>query len=56
MIGYLDKAISPLVLIMPKMSGYTKTFKVKGGNILMSLSIDDEKLLEKYEAIWIKIE
>ena len=49
MIGYLDKAIRPLVLIMPKMSGYVKTFKVKeGNNKLMSLRIDDENLLEKY--------
>ena len=30
LIGYLDKGIEPLVLIMPKMSGYVKTFKVKG--------------------------
>ena len=29
MIGYLDKAIRPLILIMPKMNGYFKTFKVK---------------------------
>ena len=29
MIGYSDKAMKPLVLIMPKMSGYVKTFKVK---------------------------
>ena len=28
-IGYLDKAIRPLLLIMPKMSEYVKTFKVK---------------------------
>ena len=44
-----DKAIRPLVLIMPKMSGYVKTFKVKDGdkdknNKLMSFHIDDEKL------------
>ena len=50
-----DKAIRPLVLIMPKMSGYVKTFKVKDGdkhknNKLMSFCIDDEKLLEKYKA------
>ena len=31
-IGYLDKAIRPLVLIMLKMSGYVKTFKVKVGS------------------------
>ena len=59
--GYLDKVIRPLVLIMPKMSGYVKTFKVKDGdkdknNKLMSFRIDDEKLLGKYKAIWTKIE
>ena len=32
MIGYLDKAIRPLILIMPKMNGYFKTFKVKDGD------------------------
>ena len=57
LIGYLDKTIRPLVLIMPKMSGYVKTFKVKeGNNKLMSFRMDNEKLLEKYKAIWIKIE
>ena len=39
------------------MSGYVKTFKVKkGNNKLMSLRIDDEKLLEKYKTICTKIE
>ena len=34
---------------MPKISGYVKTFKVKeGDNKVMSFSIDDKKLLEKY--------
>ena len=47
--GYLGKAMRPLVLIMSKMSGYVKTFKVKEGdkdknNKLMSFGIDDEKL------------
>ena len=60
MVGYLDKAIRPLVLIMPEMSGYTKTFKVKDGdkdkkNKLMPLRIDDKKLLGKYKAIWTNI-
>ena len=59
--GYLDKVIGPLVLIMSKMSGYIKTFKVKDGdkdenNKLISFRIDDEKLLEKYKAISTKIE
>ena len=61
MIGYLGKAIRALVLIMPEMNGYVKTIKVKDGdkdknNTLISFRIDDEKLLEKYEAIWTKIE
>ena len=51
MIGYLDKAIRPIVLIMLKMSGYVKTFKVKNGdndenNKLLSVHVDDGKLLE----------
>ena len=42
------------------MGGYVKTFKVKEkykdkNNKLMSFSLDDEKLLEKYKAIWTKI-
>ena len=32
LIGYLDKDIRPLVLIMPKISAYVKTFKVKDGD------------------------
>ena len=49
MIGHLGKAIKSLVLIMPKISGYVKTFKVKDGNKdknnkLMSFGIDHEKL------------
>ena len=46
-IGYLDQIINPLVLILPKMSGYVKTFNDKGrdkdnNNKLMSLRIDAE--------------
>ena len=46
---------------MPKMSGYVETFKVKDGekkknNKLMSFRRDDEKLLDKYKAIWTKTE
>ena len=33
LIGYLDKTISPLALIMPKMSGNFKTFKLKAKSI-----------------------
>ena len=32
LIGYLDKSIRPLVLILPKMSGYIKPFKDKDKN------------------------
>ena len=47
--------------MMPKINGYVKTFKVKDGdkdnyNKLMSFSIDDEKLLQNYKAIWTEIE
>ena len=53
LIGYLDKTIRPLVLIMPKISGYVKTFKVEDKiNKLMLFRIEDEKLLEKCKAIW----
>ena len=60
LIAYLVKAIRALVLIIPKMSGYIKTFKVKDGykdknNKLMLFCIDDANLLEKYKAIWTKI-
>ena len=50
---YLDEVIRSLVLILPKISGYVKAFKVKDGdkdknNKLMSFHMDDNKLLEKY--------
>ena len=46
LIGSLDKAIRPLILIMPRMSGYVKTFKVEDkNNKLMSYCIDDGKLI-----------
>ena len=56
LIGYLDKVIRPLVLVLPKMSGYVMTFKVKDWdkdkyNKLMSFRIDHEKLLEKNKTI-----
>ena len=52
-----DKAIKPLDLIMPKISGYVKKIKVEDKiNKLVSFIIDDDMLLEKYESIWTKIE
>ena len=57
LIGCLDKVIAPLVLVLPKMCGYVKTFKVKDkNNKLMPFRINDEKLLEKYKTNWTKIE
>ena len=55
LIGYLDEVIRPLVLILPKITGYVKTFKQKN-NKLISLRIDNEKLLRKNKTIWTKIE
>ena len=57
LIGYSDKDIRPLLLIMPKMSGYVKAFKVENkSSKLMSFRIDHEILLKLYKTIWTKIE
>ena len=61
LIEYLGEVTTPLVLTLPKLSEYIKTFKDKGGekkknNKLLSLSTDNNKLLEKYKNIWTKIE
>ena len=56
LIGYLDKVIKPLVLVLSKISGNIKIFTVKHGdkdksNKFMFFHIDDKKLLEKYKTI-----
>ena len=57
LIGYLDEVIRPLLLTLPKMSRYTKTFsKVKDrdkdkNNKLISFRINDKKLLKKHKHI-----
>ena len=48
LIGYLDKVFGYLVLVLSKMSGYVKTFKVKNGdkdkiNKLMSFRVVNER-------------
>ena len=48
-------------MILPKISGYVKIFKVKDGdkdknNKLMSFRVNDENLFKKYKTIWTKIE
>ena len=55
MVRYLDEVIRPLVLILPKMSEYVKTFKEKN-NQLMALRVGDKNLMETYKTIWINIE
>ena len=66
LIGYFDdsktlmyyfffvKALIYTLILGSKMGGYVKHFKEKN-NELMSLGIDDEKVLEQYKAIWTKI-
>ena len=61
LIGYLDEFIRPLVLILPKMSRYVKTFNDKDVNQIknnksVSLCINDNKLFEKYKTVWTKTE
>ena len=61
LIEYLDKVMRSLVLLLPKMSGYIKPFKDKGGNKnknnkSMSLCIKDHKVLQKCQTIWTKTE
>ena len=56
LIGYFDKVIKPLVLVLSKISGNVKIFTVKHGgkdksNKFMYFRIDDKKLLEKYKTI-----
>ena len=54
MIGIkFGKAISPLVLIMPKMSEYVRD--ENNNNKIMSFCIGHEKLLEIYKANWTKL-
>lgn len=50
LIGYIDKVITLLVLILPKMGGHVKTLKVKDGekdeeNKLQPFRVDDENML-----------
>ena len=63
MIGYLNDVMKPLVLILPKMSGYVKIFKDKDRqkvkdqkNKSLSFCIYDDRLLEKCKTISTKIE
>ena len=60
MIGYLDKAIGPLVSIMSKMGRYVEIFNVKEkdldkNNKWMSFRIDDEKLLKSIKLFGLRL-
>ena len=55
-----DKTIRPLVLIMPKMSGYVQILKVKGekkdkSNKVMSFRIDYENLLKNIKLLGLRL-
>ena len=53
-IGYKnDNIFRPLCIILPQMSGYIKYFD--NGEKNMSLMIEDESILIKYNCIWNKI-
>ena len=51
MLRYLDEVIRPLILILPKMIEYVKTFKEKN-NQLMALRVGDKNLIETCKTIW----
>ena len=60
MIGYLDKVLRPINLILPKTSGHIKTFTVTDGNKdknieLMFFHMDDEKLLENIKLFGLRL-
>ena len=50
LLRYLDEVIRPLILILPKMIEYVKTFKEKN-NQLMALRVGDKNLIETYKTI-----
>ena len=59
-IGYLDKGIRPLVLIMHKMSGYVKTLKIEDGdkdknNLLMSFLIEIRSYQKNIKLLGIRL-
>ena len=53
LIRYLDDVIRPLVLIIPRMNRFARTFK---DNNLMPFHIDGQKLLERDKTIRSKTE
>ena len=52
-IGYNDNTISPLQLFLPKMTNYLNIFE--NGNRKMSFFTNNNEFLERYTAMWEKI-
>ena len=52
-VGYFDKSVSPLCLILPQMSGWIKYFENGGKN--MSFKIDEDWIYLRYNKICNKI-
>ena len=60
LIEYLDIAVRPIFLIIPKISKYVKKFNVNSGdknenNKMMPFRAVDEKLLEKYKLFRLRL-
>ena len=60
---YLDQVIRPLVLVLPQMSGYVKSFKHKDDDKdknknkkLISSCIDDDKLSKNIKPFGLRLE
>ena len=52
LIGYLDKAIRSLVLIMPKTSGYVKAFKFQDGDKDKNSKLKMIRSYKKYKKLF----
>ena len=56
-VGYNDNdAIRPSCLKVSKMTGYINEFNENKNTIIMSVTVNDEQSLKKYNKIWKKIE
>ena len=54
LIECLDEVIKPLILILPKIIGYIKTF-IEKNNELMSFCMHEEKLLERIRVFGLRL-
>ena len=51
-IGYNDDVIKPLYIKVPQMIGYVKHFD---SNKTMLFKVNDNKLLKKYNKVWVDL-